>query len=116
MADPPPFRRPTRWHALRADEAERVVREWAQDTARVFFSGHAFDRIEDRSITQDDAYWILRTGFVEEAPVRGRKAGEWKVIVARRMPGGRRAGLVTLIVQRDRILDVITVEWMDVTR
>ena len=112
MADPPAFRRPIRWHALRADEAERIIRERVADTDNVIFSEHAFDRVDERSITQEEAYWILEGGSVESQPERVGEA-EWKVLVARRMPGTREAGVVTAIAKDDRRIFVITVEWLD---
>ena len=111
MSDPIPFRRPVNWQRLRADEAERIVRARSQDTANVYFSDHAFDRIEERTIVQEDAYRILQTGFVEGRPVL--EDGEWKVIMVRRLAGRREAGVVTLFVQDNDELFVKTVEWMD---
>ena len=111
MADSLPFRRPINWQRLHSDDAERVVKERARQTENVFFSEHAFDRIEERSIVQEDVYWILETGAVEGQPVF--EDGEWKVIMVRRMPGKRDAGVVTLFVQENEELFVKTVEWMD---
>jgi hypothetical protein len=107
--------RPIRWTALRADEAERIVRRLAADTARVGFSEHAFERIEERSITQVDVYRILRTGGVEGLPEPAGR-GDWKVLVTKRLAGSRRAGAVTLILGQGKALFVKTVEWMDRSR
>jgi hypothetical protein len=38
---------------------------------------------------------------------------EWKVVVVKRMPGTREAGVVTLIAKDDNTLFVKTVQWMD---
>lgn len=80
--------RPVRWNSLRPDEAEQVIRERAGKTPNVIFSDHAFDRIEQRSITQADALTIIRQGHVEGDPLQ-TASGDWKVVVVRRMPGGR---------------------------
>ena len=61
------------------DEAERVIRERAEVTARIIISEHAFDRIAERSITQQDVYNILRTGIIEGSPQRNLE-GEWEVV------------------------------------
>ncbi len=111
MTDPIPLHRPINWQRLRADEAQRVVRERAAKTEDVFFSEHAFDRITEREIIQEDAYWILQTGSVDGNPVY--EDGEWKVVMVRRLPGKREAGVVTLFVQDNDELFVKTVEWMD---
>lgn len=116
MEEPVPLRRPTRWSRLRSDEAERIVRERVQDTDNVIIGSHALQRLEERfahaSFTTEDVYWILETGAILEQPVQ-ENAREWKVIVVKRMPGTRQAGVVTLISMNDRNLFVKTVEWMD---
>lgn len=111
MSDPVPFRRPVNWRHLRCDEAERIVKERASNTANVLITEHAFDRIEGRAIVQEDVYWILQTGFIEGEPVL--EHGEWKVVMVRRMPGTREAGVVTLFVKDGEDLIVKTVMWMD---
>lgn len=110
-----PFERPIRWAKLRTDEAERVIRKLAADTSKVGFADHAFDRVEERSITQQDAYTILREGFIEGAPEKVGD-GDWKVVVTKRMPGTRDAGVVTIILREGERLFVCTVEWMDWVR
>ena len=52
--------RPIRWANLRADEAQRVISNRAAESKNVGFSFHAFDRVQERSITQVDALTILR--------------------------------------------------------
>ena len=111
MGDPVPFKRPIPANRLRTDEAERIIRERAKDTAKVLFGVHAFDRIEDRSITQVDAYVILEKGFVSDAPVKNEE-GEWECVVTRRLAGHREAGVVTIILREDGLF-VKTVMWMD---
>ena len=107
--------RPIRWNRLRSDEAERVIRELARDTRKVTVSLHAYDRIEERTITQDDMYRILRSGHVEGSPER-TEHGDWKIVIAKRMQGSREAGAVTVIVGEGESLFVVTVEWMDTLR
>jgi hypothetical protein len=114
MAEPVPFRRPIRWSALRSDEAERIIRERVKDTDNVIIGVHAYDRRDERfpALNDADVYWILETGTVDGSPVRENER-EWKVIVCKRMPGCREAGVVTLIATDDKTLFVKTVEWMD---
>ncbi|HWB49303.1 MAG TPA: hypothetical protein VG651_09350 [Stellaceae bacterium] len=111
MPDPIPFRRPVNWAKLRADQAQEIIRKRSQTTTNVVISLHAFDRIEARSIIAEDVYWILQTGFAEGVPTY--EDGEWKVIMVRRMPGCREAGVVTLIVGENEEVFVKTTEWMD---
>lgn len=109
--------RPVRWSALRADEAERIVRERAAATSKVVFGIHAFERVEERSITQADAMTILRQGRIEGIPELAANGLDWKAVVVRRMPGGREAGAVTVIYRPpNEGLFVVTVEWMDTRR
>lgn len=112
MGNPVPFRRPVNWDRFRPDEAERVIHERAADTDNVIMGVHAYDRIEERSITQPDVYVILRTGHVIEAPQRNIE-GDWEAVVEKRMPGGRAAGVVTIVFREEETLFVKTVEWID---
>jgi hypothetical protein len=111
MVDPTPLRRPINWDKLNASDAERVVRERAEDSGQVFFGEHAWDRIDQRSITRADALTILRRGFVEGEPVRTER-GEWKVTMTRRLNRSRSAGVVTIILDESGLF-VKTVMWMD---
>jgi len=81
----------------------------------VIIGEHAFDRISEREILQGDVYWILKTGHVDGSPVLNQY-GDWEVIVVRRMPGGREAGVVTIVFIEGHKLFVKTVEWMDLDR
>ena len=113
MADPTPFRRPINWGLFRTDEAERVIRERAKITANVVIVGHPFDQQEERStITQMDAYDILRTGNILD-PAKKNIHGDWEVIVVKRISEQREAGVVTIVSREDNRLFVKTVEWMD---
>jgi len=88
----------------------------AENTDNVIISDHAFDRAQERfdsfTFTSVDVYWILETGTVQAKPEK-ENSREWKVVVVKRMPGTREAGVVTLIAQDDNTLFVKTVEWMD---
>jgi hypothetical protein len=114
MADPLPFRRPIRWSNLRTDEAERIIRERVKVTSNVIIGVHAFDQLDIRfgSILPEDIYWILETGIIPRKPTK-ENVTEWEVIVVKRMPGTREAGVVTLIATDADTLFVKTVEWMD---
>ena len=106
--------RPVRWAALRADEAQRVIQERTQNSENVIFGEHAMDRVDLRSITEIDARRILSVGTVEGEPELCPNGLDWKVIVVRRMPGGRDAGVVTVIFRPpSQSLFIVTVEWMD---
>jgi len=111
MPDPIPFKRPINWRRLRADEAESEIKRRAKDTSNVAISDHAYDRIGERAILSRDVYRILQEGIVEGTPAS--EDGEWKVIMVKRMPGTRTAGVVTLIVADNDEVFVKTVEWMD---
>jgi hypothetical protein len=119
MGDMIPFRRPIRWADLRADEAERVVRERAANTDNIIISQHALKRSRQRfggrDFIAEDLFDILTAGMIRDRPER-EDDKFWKVIVTKRMPGTRDAGAVTLIATNDDTLFVKTVEWMDLHR
>ncbi len=99
---------------MRTDEAVREIRRRVEIDAP-FVSAHAFDRMEEREeqgiLNSVDMLEILRTGSVRQDPRKER--GGWLVIVEKRMPGTRDAGVVTLILHPGDDLEVWTVEWMD---
>ncbi len=112
MVDQPtPLKRPINWENLGAADAERIVRERAEDSGKVFFGDHSWDRIDERSITRADALTVLRKGHIEGNPQRTER-GEWKVTMTRHLNRSRSAGVVTIIL-RDDALFVKTVMWMD---
>jgi hypothetical protein len=111
MADPTPLKRPINWDRLNAADAESVVRERAKVTENILFGTHAWDRVDERSITQVEAYEILRRGYVDGEPTR-EADGSWKVIMTRKMNRSRSAGVVTLILSGEDLF-VKTVMWMD---
>lgn len=106
--------RPIRWSQLRTDEAQREIKRRLA-IADPFVSPHAYDRLAEReeqgSLNAVDMMNILRTGTISQAPVL--ESGGWKVVMEKRMPGSRCAGVVTLIVHPGDDLEVWTVEWMD---
>ena len=103
MPDPIPFRRPVRWDNLRCDEAERIIRRHALKRSR-----QRFGRID---FITEDLFAILETGGIPSTPIREDDQA-WKVIVIKRMPGTREAGVLTLMATDDDTLFVKTVEWM----
>ena len=109
-----PFRRPINWAKLRSDEAEAIIRHRASPdtTGNVVFTNHTWQRVSEREIPTDAVYKILRTGWVSEGPFQNEN-GEWQVTVAKPLKGNRNAGVVTVIVDDDKTLVVLTVEWMD---
>lgn len=113
---PKPGRRPRQLNRdkLTTDVAEEEIRSRIGSRSPTF-TLHAFDRLDERGelglLNTVDALNILKTGIIEDEPVK--LSGGWKVIVKKRMPGCREAGVVTVIVVPGKDLIVLTVEWMD---
>lgn len=107
MEDPPPLP-PGR---LAAEQAERRIRAIAADTARIRWSFHALERMEERGIPDVDVLRILRLGMIA-GPPRTDRPGEWTCKMVRTIRGRREAGVVAIILLGDRLL-VKTVEWED---
>ena len=104
--------RPIRWDRLNQQEAERVVREYAEDSANIIFGTHSLDREEERDISTTECLRILREGFVEPEP-KMNKNGEWEVIVTKTLRTQRSASAVTIILREDKKLFVKTLMWRD---
>jgi hypothetical protein len=98
--------------------ARRVIVEIAQETARIDWSDHAQERMEERGISDADVLTILRRGDIDGAPQRNEN-GEWECEIVHRLRGSRDAGVVTIILtgrslfgEETRIF-IKTVMWKD---
>jgi hypothetical protein len=111
MVDLPPVRRPINWEQLRADEAERLIKDRALDTSKIIIVGHPEDRAKEREILTVDIYRILREGMVLDAPTR--IDGGWEAVIRRRIRGTRDAGAATILLKEEDVVIVKTVMWID---
>ena len=55
---------------------------------------------------------ILTTGMIRGEIKAGKKAGDWEYLVVNTLELGGEAGVVVIVVQKDRLI-VKTVEWID---
>jgi len=69
------------------------------------------DRLLERGVADIEVYRILKTGYVMEEPERTER-GEWKCKVVKQLRGQRELGVVTIIIEQNRLF-VKTVEWED---
>ena len=66
-----------------------------------------------RGITDNMMFEVLRTGFIKGGDiVPGKNPGEWKVKMTKKMKGQREVGVVTLVINCQRLF-IKTVEWED---
>lgn len=65
---------------LNVATAQQVLREVAEDSARVFFTDHAEERMQTRCITRVQVLRCLRHGRIVEGPVRDVR-GNWALKV-----------------------------------
>jgi hypothetical protein len=65
---------------------QRLIREAAADTARVFLAPHARKRMRERKITQTQVYECLRRGTVSE-PAHTNLHGNWQCTLTSRHAG-----------------------------
>ena len=96
---------------LRTDQAERLIHRLARDSGNVILTMHAKARMAERDIVRRDLDRILRAGTVSEEPLRDRY-GNWSCKIVLRLRGRRDAGAVTVI-EKGKMLIVVTVEWED---
>lgn len=89
-----------------------VIRRLAFDSSKVFVKEHASERMEERGISRLDAIRALRVGDIVGAIEAGANPGEWKCKVVERRKGARALGVVTIVVNQDRLF-IKTVEWED---
>lgn len=65
-----------------------------------------------RDIDDRMMFEVLRTGYLKGSIEPGRKAGEWKVKMCKKMKGQREVGVVTVVIDMSKLF-VKTVEWED---
>lgn len=99
---------------LRPDRAaiHSVIRRIAEEDRRVYLSEHAKERMEQRSITRIDVVRVLVRGHINGDIMPGNYPGEWKVKLVANIKGSREVGVVTLLINNERLL-VKTAEWED---
>ncbi|MDE1158466.1 MAG: hypothetical protein PW791_09335 [Neorhizobium sp.] len=101
----------------RVSEMEKVVRSLANDSRNVrwkaiTYETHAESRMDWRDITDRMMFEVLRTGFIKGEVEAGRNPGEWKVKMTKQMKGRREVGVVTVVINCQRLF-IKTVEWED---
>jgi len=96
---------------LNTKQAERLIESIAKNSDDVIFSHHALERMDERSISQQDVLRVLQSGMCGEAPHRDKK-GNWKCKMIRHHKGNRDIGVVTVILRQGNLF-IITVEWED---
>jgi hypothetical protein len=84
----------------------------AQDSRNVVFGFHAFDRMEERGISDLDALRTLQFGDIVGEIEPGSRTGEWKCKVVAKRKGSRDVGVVTVVLNEGRLF-IKTVEWED---
>ena len=68
--------------------------------------------MEDRDIPDVTVYRVLRDGHIKGDPEPGKNKGEGKIKVCDAVPGGREVGVVTIVVNNEKLV-ITTVEWED---
>lgn len=96
----------------RANELEGTIRALATKVVSPGFSEHALVRMDERGITTLDVMHVLKVGSIKGEIEAGRAAGEWKCKVVANIRGNRDAGVVTVVINREKLF-VKTVEWED---
>lgn len=66
---------------LSEPNARRILREAAEEPARVFFTVHVEKRMKERRITRVQVLRCLRNGTITEAPAWSSTKGTWELRV-----------------------------------
>jgi len=101
----------------RIADLEKTIRALAGDSKKVrwrarLYESHAESRMDWRDITDKMMFDVLRTGFIKGDIEPGRSPGEWKAKMAKQMKGQREVGVVTVVINNERLF-IKTVEWED---
>lgn len=80
---------------------------------KIFWSDHAFDRVDLRDINDLVAKRIIERGELKNDHIEpGDNEGEWRLTMVDRVKPNRDAGVVVVVIKDKRLL-VVTVEWED---
>ena len=96
-----PFRQPAS-----PEDAHERVRELARDTANIFWSDHAQERMNERDIIMREALGTIRAGRVDGKIVPDGES-RWKMTLRRRF-AGRTVKVVVAVSDHDDNLVVVT--------
>jgi len=101
----------------RVSELEKTIRTLATDSRNVrwraqVYETHAESRMDWRDITDRMMFDVLRTGFIRGDIEPGKNPGEWKAKMVKQMKGTREVGVVTIVINSQRLF-IKTVEWED---
>lgn len=95
----------------RPSALEKQVRDLAIDTDNIKWSEHAFDRSDERDITDQDALVVLRSGMIDPSDIeQGKNPGEWKCKMTKQFKGRPEIGVVVIVIKEKKLF-VKTVEW-----
>lgn len=99
--------------ALRLERAklEQRIHELAEQ-GEVSFSDHAYERMDERSISDVQVIRVLKTGEIRGDIEPGNRNGEWKCKIVERVKGMREIGVATVVIRNARLF-IKTVEWED---
>lgn len=89
------------------------IRRMAKDSARVFFTEHAYERMARRSVSDWEVFVCLRQGVIERPPVQDRLKGTLKCTMEH---FGSVRNLAVVVALDDEDPDVIVVTVMTRTR
>jgi hypothetical protein len=96
----------------RPERLTHIIRFLAEDSDRVILSDHARERMDERDIVDVDVFRVLRKGSLKGAIEPGKRPREWRCKMVDRIRGAREVGVVTVVIQEERLF-VVTVEWED---
>lgn len=67
---------------LSGEDCVVKVRELVAEGGRVVFRQHAFDRMEERDISNAQVFHVLRRGNLIEGPAWSAKYGNWEFLLS----------------------------------
>lgn len=97
-------------------EATRRINDCAKsDKLKLSWRVHAKERLREREIAMGDVLYLLKNGFVHEAPEPATREGYYKYLVEGTTPNsGRRAlGVVVIPDAKAFELKIVTIMWRD---
>jgi hypothetical protein len=101
------------WSPAQATERIRAIAREERFTPAL--KGHAKDQLEDRSLIMGDLLFLLRNGFVYDAPEKATREPYWKYKIQCTTPNSnnREVRAVSIPDWRRKGIKVVTIMWAD---
>ena len=90
-------------------EVEQIIQTTSKDSANVYFTGHAEQRMKERGFFDTDVFRVLRYGSIPKRPKFSKEHQDWTYVMELRLKSGITLGVVVAMEPLPTDVVVVTV-------